>query len=737
MRAQSGDEAYWVYELPVKTSCTRCESSVISNVRSFDRKFWSVLIGAFALYYRKRLAKFAPLTFVGAAAFVWKFFRPRIENIVKVPLPVSLVGALERGIHSASVSTKGGDMKAHSHFINELSYLGISEERKQALCAWAPCAMMGYMSSMENVMRTYSPGRPSVKPGSPLTNPEFRGNPDVEDGQMLGTRLDGDEYGEEDRVTANTVCKFDKEGRVLAYQTGPDLIPTETMDNTEENMKAGLAKRVKPLPFKADAKLIRRVEKTVSAMISHVFTKEKIIAWRNQNPDFDEFGSKKWSNERWHRAVEAALTDVSARIKQEFQIKQNEALPAKGKAPRPIIQTGDQGQIIMSFAVKCFEEILFHHFEDASIKHCAKYDAMKRVAKHLSMKDCNMVEGDGSAWDACCNSTIRKMTENRIIRHIVNVLGDDPQVPQRWMDELLRDMDKDFIKGKFKQQEAMNPVRVLIESIRQSGHRGTSCFNWLINYVCWISVLSDSDPKNLMPKWNEAERKYDLPTSYKTLDGDWKNIRFAFEGDDSIISTTEILNQERIEKLWTSLGFRMKLVFAKDKFTFTGFDFSCNENGPTGTFLPEIARNIASSSWSTSSELKSHPDRVHKVGAAAFLARAEMFKDCGPLSKYFAEIGLSHVRRSGDFGLEESEAVRLGIAVSHSVQDELLHLSAAAQPMNSSMKSLVKKIVPDFSKEHELRCLTCTFDEPTDLSVAKVCIPYSIWDPENFEVARR
>ena len=121
-------------------------------------------------------------------------------------------------------------------------------------------------------------------------------------------------------------------------------------------------------------------------------------------------------------------------------------------------------------------------------------------------------------------------------------------------------------------------------------------------------------------------------------DGKTYILKFSFEGDDSAISTTEVLDQEIIEQEWTRLGFRMKLVFVKEKMTFTGYDFLCDANGPVGVQILEIPRNVASSSWSCSSLLKSKPWNVHVVGSAAMLARAENFKDCGPTCRYFARV---------------------------------------------------------------------------------------------------
>ena len=120
-----------------------------------------------------------------------------------------------------------------------------------------------------SVGHTRSDERQGLGPDSPLaeerlgsTSPRvdppseqltFMGNPDVEDGRMEGTQLEGNEYGEETRIwiqQSRAVCG-ESERRVLATQIGPGLIPTEVMQSTAENLQAGMAKRNQPLPFKA------------------------------------------------------------------------------------------------------------------------------------------------------------------------------------------------------------------------------------------------------------------------------------------------------------------------------------------------------------------------------------------------------------------------------------------------------------------------------------------------------
>jgi len=755
------EEAFWIYTIPVYTGCRRCETEP-RGLDSRDSVF----------------RKYAPM--------IASLCCP-VVNSVQVPIPLRTVGLVERAIHAASVAEKGSEYRAHGTFIHHLSMLEEDEETKQALCVWAPAALGGYMSGQPGVTRRYTVAKPvkraqtiteggesqdkptaaepsaALKPPPGLASPassspktvdcpsmidhqDAAGNPDLQDGDMTGSLLAGNEYGVETRVKHSkhlTELYGPPSEKVMARQIGPDLIPTEVFQSALGNLKCGLAKRVQPLPYKPDKQLERKIHKTVTKLITEVFSRKKIIEWREQNPDLSEMASKKWSGARFKQAFNHLLSDsIEGRdIAHEFMIKQNEALPAKGKAPRPIITSGDEGQVAMLLPVKCFETLLFKHFKDASIKGVPKHQAMSRVANRLRFKERRLrptvIEGDGSAWDACCNLNIRNITENRIIEHIIQVLGEDSEVPNGWLQQCLRDMKGEQLRGKAKldEKKQRNPVRVVIDSIRQSGHRGTSAFNWLINYVCWMCVMCEY-PEDMVAKTQQGE----LRARYKSsFDGRVYEIKYAFEGDDSALTTNEPITPERqkhIEDAWESLGFRMKLVFGSRKMTFTGFDFLCDELGPTQTFMPELARNIASSSWTTSAEAKSHKERLHAIGAAAMLARAENFADCGPFRRYFAALGLAHCKAGGDCSIGEETAVSLGIAPAESVEARLHEAADGAEPLTNEMRELVQ-FSCKLSHEQEANLLTCHFGRKWAPAAARHLIPIELWDPGNFQAARR
>ena len=65
---------------------------------------------------------------------------------------------------------------------------------------------------------------------------------------LPGTRLTGDEFGEETRVVDGVDAPF-PEAKFIGHRIGPDLGRVEGFSSTVGNLKAGLAKRVRPLPF--------------------------------------------------------------------------------------------------------------------------------------------------------------------------------------------------------------------------------------------------------------------------------------------------------------------------------------------------------------------------------------------------------------------------------------------------------------------------------------------------------
>jgi len=707
------------------------------------------------------------------------------HKFVQVPVPLEMYSYVERAQASAftcvkeptgrfgwwntfrSDVRKANVLRAYQVFVQYLGRYETSNMTKLSVLTWLPHAMTMYASSIRGARRTFRLAVPDTsrevvannaddsdsgsKGGTPkdefITNDEV-GNPDVQDERLLATQLIGDEYGEEDRV------KYDpnivRDDKFIGTRIGPDLGPVEGFCTTGPNAQAAVKKRISPPAPNISKKMASNIERTVKKLCKTVFSEERVRAWRAENPNFEEMASKKWSAERWRNTVATVLAESDPHIEQSTQIKENEILPAAGKAPRLIINCGDKSQVMMKLLIKCVEENMFEYYEDASIKHAPKHDAMGRIAKRLyQTKGCNIIEGDGSAWDACCNSEIRGLIENKVCEHVAWVLGNDAEVPKGWLDDTLRDMRKKrfgaFLKGKDQ------PIRLDFDAIRQSGHAGTSCLNWLTNFVCWLCVLCEEPWKMLV-----KDKKGRLPWTYiSRIDHKKHILQYAFEGDDSILATSEDVHNERFQKHvfneWKSLGFKMKLVLQGrdcswwkpenpsdehpyvDKFkdgyaTFTGFDFLVGPKGLKDCFLPEIKRNIASSAWTTSRVVLDSPDKAHEIASAAFLARALNFDSYPPLRNYFAQLGKSHALKTADRSIDTAEALDLGIAATNSIVESLDScLSSASTDVSRDMACLVYRTTGFSDIQREAVLYSCTIDDPLDTQAIKFILPDEFW----------
>lgn len=686
-------------------------SALIVSVmlRIFRRKMMSRIAGGFSL-----------------SCFILKvisrIYWPAGRFSVEVPIIAESFDKIISNIHSAHVPIKGNRVQAHSSLIHHINLQKLEPRLKDCMRLWYVPAIMAYARMEFRVQRWWESRTDCSEPSDDekakdaadgkseevtVTDVSERdeevANPDCDE-VMIGSVLDSDAFGVEQRVHFGTkeepVESIILDDKVQAIQIAPDLVPVEVMRNAISNTKCALAKRVQPLEFKASVKMQKKIARVTSCLIKNVFKPELIKKWREEHSVLDDLKSSKWNSERFRQAFEQCHADFLAEIEQVFQTKSNEALPANSKAPRNIIQSGDRAQIYQLLPVKCFEDILFEQFESASIKHQTKYDAMHHAANWLRLDEkCHVYEGDGKAWDACCTPEIRNLTENRIISHIINILGEDPDFPKQWFDIAKKDMKKKKIRATVKCDDALNPkakVKSVIDAIRQSGGRGTSCFNWLINFVCWVCVLMD-DPVKFILQF--IHNKKNVARNYwyvSPRDNHWYKCRFIFEGDDSAVVTSEKLNDKEICEQWEKLGFRMDLVTISGKgiMNFCGYHFLCDDFGPTSTFMPEVRRNLASSSWSASPLLISAyndgklQSQRFKVGASAMYARAENFKDCGPMSAYFAELGLAHIREGEDFALGSADALYYGVEEVSSIKGALEKLRNSCEIMTPEMREL-------------------------------------------------
>lgn len=442
----------------------------------------------------------------------------------------------------------------------------------------------------------------------------------------------------EDGVVAVVGQNFDKDAAVnhmpvVGCLVGPCQLKPNVYSKTAANFKAAIEERINKKAVKPSltSKEKQRIGKIISQSISNhetrgVFSKRKIQEWACEHFDLEAIKSGKWSDQRFKASLDNLYSKEKPRYAFKADIKY-ECMP-EGKAPRMLIADGDDGQLMALAVVRCFEDILFHHFESKSIKHCAKHDAMKRVVESLKKTGAGAVEGDGSAWDTTCNVLIRDLVENPVLKHIMKVLVEYGIIPQGWMEEHQAACEQKklrlFFSNKFEK------LSVEIDAIRRSGHRGTSCLNWWINFVLWVCSVFEEPERFLDP----------LVRVGKDLTGHDRWWNGCFEGDDSLCTMKPpMVENDAMSDIflafWKSAGFNMKIVFCGARATFVGWHIGCTEGELNDHRAPELPRALSNSGVSVSTAAimaakDANRKQVNVLAAASALARASDFSGIFP-----------------------------------------------------------------------------------------------------------
>jgi hypothetical protein len=309
-----------------------------------------------------------------------------------------------------------------------------------------------------------------------------------------------------------------------------------------------------------------------------------------------------------------------------------------------LIADGDDGTLMALIAIKCFEDLLFHHMEQRSIKHVSKKEAMTRVCQNFTVKEGSIIEGDGSAWDTCCSAPVRNAVECPIIEHITLVLAQYRIVPQSWLEAHLDTLRVKKLKLFIKKGPALGGRTRVIDSIRRSGHRGTSCLNYWVNHTLWMCCLYKHPEKFLNPHARRADDVW----------GEQRTTVSMFEGDDSLLQTSPPVKkrEDDIMNFWTRHGFHMKLVYAESRATFTGWQFQVDKGCLTGCRAPDIGRAMKNAGVSTSSSAlqaakNGDVSTLKKLAGSIALSRAYDFAGVYPTvsSKYLLysdEVGVDY-----------------------------------------------------------------------------------------------
>jgi len=377
-----------------------------------------------------------------------------------------------------------------------------------------------------------------------------------------------------------------------------------------------------------------------------IFSTERIDAWARKNLymgcDLEDLRSKKWTTKRMENEINCLLQKIDPKIRLELGIKLENM--GEGKYPRFLIKDKDRGQVMSLPVIKCFEDLLFEHFKKKCIKHKPRDKGLDDLFEELrsGMKNSEVIEADGSAWDTCCGPEIRDLLENGILEHITGYLAANYIVPESWLKRHLEVCKTDKFKlyfgkkGSKDYEETIGMIIAELGAIRRSGHRGTSVLNWWLNYSLWHICIFE-DPTEFLDYTRVCG---------KDVWGTKRKLKSGMEGDDSGLNTSPSIkrHQKDIEAFWDKVGFNMKISFPKDYMTFCGVRVALDDKGPIpGRWLPEVHRAMRNAGVSKSPALMEGvwargEKCVASVAACTYLSRSYAYAGRSPtLSKKYLQ----------------------------------------------------------------------------------------------------
>lgn len=355
---------------------------------------------------------------------------------------------------------------------------------------------------------------------------------------------------------------------------------------------------------------------------------------------YEEIKSNKWTDARVADAIESLCREIDPQFKLKAAVKL-EPMPEE-KAPRLLIADEDRGQVMALMTIYCIETLIKKHFPEKGIKGLSKKDAIKRVMKacrvprKVAKKMVTIFEGDGSAWDTTCSASIRELVENPVINHVANLVnGFMYATPSTWAEAhasicAQEKLDISYTKNKEYQKETIN-------AIRRSGHRGTSCLNWWMNFVCWHCAVFE-DPELFL----DPTHRYG-----KDVTGVNRWMNSAFEGDDSFLVTSPKIEEGKslhmnILQFWERIGFNMKIEIRKERALFVGYYIGLDASGPLfdekkdeWMMVPEIDRCFSRAGTSCSPSMidafnANDRSKCVKLAGSAAMSRAFEFAGLAP-----------------------------------------------------------------------------------------------------------
>jgi len=459
-------------------------------------------------------------------------------------------------------------------------------------------------------------------------------------------------------------------GPVFAY---PICYDTKSIGSVVSAVTQRLSVKYK---FKPTSKAAMDYDKAVDAMVDTWFTPARI---ERANADFSYDGSKpkKWSSKR--------MVDTLLRLNKEYNIKvpeafiKNEIIVKTGKAPRIIINEGPERCVENLRMVYIVENVIFEQVaKEMNIKHQDKKRVFDEICKlhqrkvkvsssmagktptNIKTKDTTFIGIDQTSFDMSETYSEGDGTkgllsaEMKIMMKILRVINPDEM---DWMNARLSERESEskfnFVVEYCKGYQEL--FRIRTKRRRHSGDRGTSVFNWIVEFLSTVTsifkypeaVVKAIGNKRNWINHNGERIHWVFITRFVDSKGApiYSSFWGLFEGDDGFIRVDQRLldHISGIERNFNDLGLTCKLEFSKNKtyvVEVVGYHVLVHdgclvfENG--GAFMPMFNRSLIKSGWTLSKAA------LADVGKSYYLSKAsEMQGKCKFLYDYFSEVAAS------------------------------------------------------------------------------------------------
>lgn len=315
---------------------------------------------------------------------------------------------------------------------------------------------------------------------------------------------------------------------------------------------------------------------------------------------------------------------------------------AKDK-PRVISNYGATRQALLAKVSWVFEELVFKRFKDLSIKKRSREAAVANIALNLSaVPKATWWENDLSSFDFGINPTLKKI-EVAMFRAIVSALGIDEDIDAEAFERVVDERTKKTTWRMRFVDEAGEKCTYSIElpqAMRDSGDRITSSGNWVQNLLAWVEYFVD--PADYDKFFVALMCKKGQPVYYKSKrTGETFEIALAFEGDDTLLATSEKLLIENIVKFFANRGWKAKLrSVTTGVATFVGSHILIKEgevvvDAGELVICPEIKRCLNTKSWTATNVPEEDVPAISRLHA---IVMASQFRKVTPMHQFWSAI---------------------------------------------------------------------------------------------------